>query len=227
MHRRSLPTIARWLRIVLHAHCALAIASCATIRPPPASAPGAAARSQDLYVIRRGWHVDVGLPAAALPASLHAIGEQLPGAEYLLFGFGDRRYLLTHVHGSGGELAALWPGPALILVTGLRASPAAAVGERNAIRIKVTFAQLGAAQQYLARSFSDDSEHLRAVASGPYRGSVFFAARHRYSGLFTCNTWAARLLVAAGVPIDAAGVVLAGQLWSQVLPLSAVADTRP
>ncbi len=52
-----------------------------------------------LYVARRGWHTDVGFDVSQLTAPLCSIAVKFPGAKYLFFGFGDRRYLLAkHWH---------------------------------------------------------------------------------------------------------------------------------
>lgn len=51
--------------------------------------------SSVIYVVRRGWHVDTGLAVARLGKDLAAIARQWPGATFVLFGFGDRRYLMS------------------------------------------------------------------------------------------------------------------------------------
>jgi hypothetical protein len=203
---------------------ALFIAGCATTSPPDRnSALTDLPRSEEIYVIRRGWHTDIGFDAASVAGSLHQINAQLPPSRYLQFGFGDRRYLLTHDNGSSGALEALWPGPAVILVTGLIASPQSTYERNHVIRIKVTPVQLLAAQEYLANSFASAGNQLEPVARAPNGGSVYFTARHRYSALFTCNSWAADLLAAADLPIDTTGVVIASKLWSQVRRVGASA----
>ena len=52
----------------------------------------------------------------------------------------------------------------------------------------------------------------RLLADGPYEGSVYYAARDTYYGLYTCNTWTADMLRAGDLPIPAAGVLFAGQV---------------
>lgn len=195
---------------------ALLITGCTTVPMVQKSVITGSTQSEDIYVVRRGWHTDIGFPARSLAASLEPINQQLPGSRYLLFGFGDRHYLLTHDNGSSSAAEALWPGPAVILVTGLTATPELAYGENRVIRMKITRAQSQMAQEYLAHSLARDRDTLEPVARGPYSGSVYFAALRRYSALHTCNTWAAELLAAAELPVDSTGVVTASQLWSQV-----------
>jgi hypothetical protein len=61
-----------------------------------------------------------------------------------------------------------------------------------------------------------DEATLTPYANGPYEGSLYFSAIPQYSAFHTCNTWAAEGLSAAGLPVESAGVVFAGQLWGQV-----------
>ena len=183
-------------------------------------------RSAAIYVARRGWHVDVGFAASDIGTPLGAIARQLPGARYLFFGFGDRRYLMSAHHGAPAMLTALWPGAGLILVTGLTTVPGEAFGAGHVIRLAVSQSQRMAAQQFIWRSLqvpgSESPDGIVPVfARGPYEGSVYYASRARYSALHTCNTWVAELLEALGLPVRSKGVMLAGQLWHQVRRLAA------
>ena len=44
----------------------------------------------------------------------------------------------------------------------------------------------------------------------------FLTRTDHYSAVHTCNTWAAETLRAGGLPVHAAGVIFAGQLWTQM-----------
>jgi Protein of unknown function (DUF2459) len=171
--------------------------------------------SAELLVIRRGWHVDIGLAEADLPEPLRSLSAHFPGARYLVFGFGDRRYLLGKSSKVPAMLGALWPGPGIVLVTGLTASPAEAFGATHVIRLSVTPMQLQAAAAAIWQSLSTQHGAIAPLADGPYQGSQFFSATPRYSAFYTCNTWVAELLKAADIPVHSAGVLFAGQLWSQ------------
>jgi len=171
-------------------------------------------------VIKRSWHVDIGFATADLQPPLASLRKDFPNSRYLLFGFGDRHYLLDKDRGFGGMLAALWPGAGLILVTGLDDSMQAAFGEDNVIEIPVTEAQARLAQQFVWQSLSADRGSVAPLRAGPYEGSLYYAASIGYSGWHTCNTWAAEGLRAAGLPVHSFGVAFAGQLWSQARPLN-------
>lgn len=91
---------------------------------------GTASASTQVYVIERGSHTDIALPAEALTGALAQIARDFPGARSLVFGFGDRRYVLSRDVDFGDMLAALFPGRAALLVTALKAPPAEAFGAR-------------------------------------------------------------------------------------------------
>ncbi len=175
---------------------------------------GGAAGSAIIYVARRGWHIDIGFDVAEMRAPL-----EFPGARFLFFGFGDEHYLLAKHRNGPVLLGALWPGPGMILATGLTASPGEAFGGAHVVALQVTAAQLQSAEDFVQRSFAggkDDTGRVKPYARGPYEGSWYFASKDRYSALHTCNTWAAEVLKAGGLRVRSAGVIFASQLWRQV-----------
>jgi Protein of unknown function (DUF2459) len=176
------------------------------------AAVAGSAKSTVIYVVRRGWHIDVGFAAADIQPPLNSVAGQFPGVRYLFFGFGDQHYLLAKDHNAPVSLGALWPGAGMILVTALKSSPQDAFGTVHVVALAVTEEQMRNAQAFIWRSLGG----VQPYAAGPYEGSLYFTATPRYSGLHTCNTWAAQSLAAAGLPIHSGGVLFAGQLWGQV-----------
>lgn len=212
----------------------------ALLSVPHASAaePSPVAGSAVIYVIRRGWHVDVGFDAAELQPPLKSMLTEFPGARYVIFGFGDRHYLLAKNRNAPVLLAALWPGRGMLLVTGLTSPPQDAFGADHVAALTVTADQARGAQTFIWQSL-DQRENARGedvngaadrinfVERGPYEGSLYFSAAPTYSALHTCNTWAAEALKAATLPVHSAGVVFAGQLWGQVRRLERKLSPEP
>ncbi len=201
---------------------------CGCVSIPHRSTVAAAAATRpafSIYMIRRGWHIDVALDAADMMPPLASVSRNFPAVRYLVFGFGDRHYLLAADHGFFSETAALWPGPGLILVTGLASTPAAAFGPTQVIRLESTEAQLRLLQSFIFDALADSQTSApgsplnaaaNPIAPGPYAGSWYFSAKPRYSALHTCNTWAAQALRSSGFPVHTGGIVFAWQLWWQV-----------
>ncbi len=210
---------------------AIAVEAGASAVAQPAVVPAAVgcATCVDLYVVRRGWHIDVAFASTDLEAPLDSLLADFPGARFLVFGFGDRRYLLAKHRGGGTLFAALWPGKSLILGTGLITAPDAAFGADHVRTIRVTPRQLRLAQAFVWHSLSKlpGGESVVPFADGPYAGSLYFSSDATYSALHTCNTWAAEMLANAELPVRSSGVLFAGQLWRKVRRLTAPYTLRP
>ncbi len=200
-----------------------------------ASAPTVACADTDantntVFVVRRGWHIDVGFAVDELAEPLRVIAGEFPGARYVLFGFGDRRYLMARHRGVPLLLMALFPGPGLILGTGLTVAPEVAFGRSQVIALKVPRDGALRAQALIWQTLTDAEEAvllLRDAAArgpvgipGPYQGSAFFDSRDRYSAAHTCNTWAAEVVAQAGVPVASGELVFAGQVWRRLQRIS-------
>jgi hypothetical protein len=150
-----------------------------TAQPSPSS-DVESTRTSVIYVARRGWHIDIGFSAGDLQPPLQSLTSQFPGVRYLFFGYGDQRYLLAKHHSAPVLLAALWPGRALVLATGLTSPPGEAFGSAHVFAVKVTLQQSKDAQSYIWRSLSGQgsepaSDPVAPYARGPYEGSLYFA----------------------------------------------------
>ena len=171
--------------------------------------------------MRRGWHTEIAVAAEDLPAGLAALAAERPGTRHMLFGFGQRDYLLSAERGPLVSLRALFPGEGAMLVTWLPETPEAAYGAAAVIPLGVTGAGLERLRGFLAGSFAADAAGApeRLVWSGQ-RGA-FYAAALPYSLGYTCNTWTAEALAQAGLPAQVAGVVFAGQVMAEGRRLAA------
>jgi hypothetical protein len=193
----------------------------AGLMAPAWAAPVAGLHPPQVMVVRRGWHIDVGFAVADLLPPLRFVASDLPTARFVLFGFGDMRYLMSRNHGASTLAAALWPGAGILLVTGLEGTPQQGFGVDHVVALDLGPDGARALQEWVWTSFASNESGASVYAQGPYEGSVYFLASPRYSALHTCNTWAAQALNAGGLPVHSAGVLFAGQLWSQVRRLAA------
>jgi uncharacterized protein (TIGR02117 family) len=190
---------------------ALWLSACAT--PAPSLSGLAPPAGAVVYVIDRGWHTDIGLPAAEIAGPLATLERSFPGVRFLTFGFGERRFLLSRRATLGGMLRALLPSRSALLMTALRATPEAAFGRQHVVALQVS---RGGLQRIEARVWQEleraPAGMPEVLADGPYPGSVFYAARGTYDAFATCNTWTAAVLRSGGLPMPAVGVLFAGQV---------------
>jgi len=199
--------------------CGLALSACAATGPVARPDP---ADDAVVYVIERGWHSDIGLPADEIDGPPARLKQSLPGLRVLTFGFGERAYLLANDVTIGGMLAALLPSRSALLVTALRDSPQAAFGAADVVVLHISRAGLARLRARLWQSFELSADGRPVVIrAGPYPCGVFYAGTDTYDALNTCNTWTATLLRAAGLPVPTAGVVLVGQVMGVARAIAA------
>jgi hypothetical protein len=176
-----------------------------------------------IIVARRRWHIDIGFATADLGEPLDSVAATLPGVKYLFFGFGDRHYLMAKRKNAPAMLGAVFPGPGIILVTGLKHTPAEAFGAGQVIELAVSPGQTRAIQAFIWDSLTHvTGQPITPYARGPYEGSLYFSSAVRYSAFHTCNTWAAEALRAAALPIRSGAILFAWQLWPQVEKLRGI-----
>jgi len=208
--------------IVLGWLAVAAVTGCGTVPTPP---PGSQAATA--FVIDRGWHTDIGIGVDDVRGPLITFEHTFPGVRYLVFGFGDRAYLLAQHRMLLDMVGALFPGPGAILVTALRAPPADAFGAGHVVGLQLSLAQLDRLTGFIWDDLRKDPRGLPLViADGPYPGSIFYASSATYDLSYTCNTWTADALHVAGLPIRPDGVVFASQLMRRVRSVARSSDTR-
>jgi hypothetical protein len=118
-------------------------------------------------------------------------------------------------------IAALFPGPGVILATALRTSPAEAFGADNVVTLPLACAQRAAIAAFVAQSLLRQADGTpRRLDDGPYPGSAFYATDQVYDLLHNCNRWTADALASAGLPVTAKGVVFANQVMGPVRALA-------
>jgi uncharacterized protein (TIGR02117 family) len=196
---------------------ALALAACGTVPLRDTEVAGTdAGPPVVIYVIKRSWHTDIGFDVADLHLPLASLRPMLPGASYLLFGFGDQHYFMHHSESLGTTIGAAWPGAGLVLMTGLTTTPEQAFGAAGVMRLTVSASQARRLESFVWDTLATSNNAVNALAAGPYDGSFYYASTIRYSGLHTCNTWTAEGLRAAGLPVHSFAVEFSGQVWRQV-----------
>ena len=183
---------------------------------------GLAPPHEAIYVISGGWHTEVGLPVEALGGPLRALKQDFPSARYLVFGWGARDYYMAQNFGLGDFLRATVTGPAVMLVIPLEIPPVAFFGASNVYALPAPPNGVQRLSQFLWDYLvSEENGTPRRIGTGPYPQSAFYASTGTYNLGHTCNTWTAEALRAAGLPVNATGVVFSGQVLDQLPPILA------
>jgi uncharacterized protein (TIGR02117 family) len=168
-------------------------------------------------LIAAGWHTEIALPVDAIHDPLRTVTPDFPGARYLSFGWGERNYYMARAPTVGDAMSALFPGPAVLLVTPLYQPPRESRASAQVFELGLSMAGLHRLSNYLWSAFDKSGDGTtRRLAAGPAAGSIFYAATGTYSSSYTCNTWTAEGLRVAGLPVAPAGVVYVSQLTDQL-----------
>jgi hypothetical protein len=188
----------------------LALAGCGAL--PGVDCPPALAGHDVVYMLGRGWHTQIGLPADELGGGLAAFRGIFPGAHVVMFGYGKRTFMVAPPDDVSEYVIGPAPGPAVIEAVGLRASPAEAYGKAGLVTLALPPGGAARISAFLWNDLERDAAgNPVLVAPGHYPGSLFYGARSGYNLFHTCNTWVADALHAGGLPVDGDFVVLSGQ----------------
>lgn len=176
-----------------------------------------------LWVVRTSWHTGLALSPAEAGPALTSLVPPTSRIRYLVFGWGARRFYLSHHPTSGMALAALFPSRSVMLVEPCRRKLELCLGSATHLdAVRITRTGLLRLRIYLRHSFTKGpGGETVPLRSGPTFHSEFFASGLDYDAFHTCNTWTAQALAAAGLPVTSAGVMFAYQVWSQLPRASA------
>ena len=196
--------------------CVILLAACAPLplRPPADAGP----REHTAYVVSNGWHTGIVLRRNDLGPGRVPEAADFPRAAWLEFGWGDREYYPARRTTPGMALAAaLAPSPAVMHMAARDAPPRTRPGALEVVAVRLSTAGLDRLAAGIHASFDrPPGGRAESVAPGLYRHSLFYPARGRFHLFNTCNSWTARRLYAAGVAIDPAGVLTAGDLMGRL-----------
>lgn len=171
-------------------------------------------RAYAIDVVNHGWHTGMVLPAREMRERLPQLVERFPDAPYLEFGWGDSAFYQADRVTAGLALRALlWPTDSVMHVV---AVPDAARHHFSASpqeRLCLTRRQYLALVEFVTASFSvNEGREILPLGGGLYGDSQFYRARGKYHLFNTCNTWLAKGLREAGLPITPTFMVTAGSL---------------
>ncbi len=159
--------------------------------------PGEARRT--VYLVTQGpWHTGIALRRADVPAGIWVAKDDYPDAKYIEVGWGDsdgyRKKLTPWIVTKG----LFWPTHSVLQLDGFTNSVEANFADPRATIVAVDLS---------VRGFERLCQHIACTheldeAGRPRRlGDDWYDARGKYCICWTCNTWLAKGLRAAGCPI--------------------------
>jgi len=168
--------------------------------------------------VRHAWHTGIVLRRQDIPAGVWPERDEFPGIEYLEIGWGDRDFYQAREPSSGMALrAALLSGPSVVHVAGFSGPVTRFFAGAEVLEVRLARPDFERLCAFVAGAHARDPAG-RAIPLGAslYGAGRFYAGRERYSVFATCNTWTARALRAAGLPMAPARALTAGAVMRQL-----------
>lgn len=201
--------VSTWLIMAVLGACA----SPKEWRFPPASADEETA----IYIVSHGWHAGIVITRENLGAELGFFVEFLGDSPYYEVGWGDKAFYQSEKPGSGlAAKAIIWPTDSVMHIIALPENPQNHFPQSEVIEIRLSKTAHGLLNRAIAASFvRDENGHTMTPSRGRYSYSRFFDAEGKYYATNTCNTWAARMLREAGMPMRVFMTLTAGSVMRQ------------
>lgn len=181
------------------------------------------AGEKQVYVVSHGWHTGIVIAGRDLGPELAFLDGHFDTPRWYEIGWGDKQfYQAGEVTAALALRAGMVPTDAVLHVTALPARPDSHFTRNRVIGLRVDTAGLARLTTAVADYFKYD-ENGEPITSGKglYGQSLFFDATGRFHAFNTCNTWTARMLKQAGVPIRTFMTVRAGSVMAQLAPIAA------
>jgi uncharacterized protein (TIGR02117 family) len=170
-----------------------------------------------IYIVRHDWHTGLVVKYDDIDPRLWPEKDDFPDALYLEVGWGDRDFYQAARPGLGLLLQAALQSPASVLfVIGLPTTVTRSFPYADILEIPLSRRGLQELVNFIHATYKRDPMG-RTIRLGPghnQQHSLFYLAEGDYSLFNTCNSWTARALQAAGLPIKEA--LLARGVMSQV-----------
>jgi uncharacterized protein (TIGR02117 family) len=200
----------------------LAAGGCAAAAPP-SSSPAAIA-SRPVWVIGHGWHVGLALERADVARDVWPEAHAQSERRYVEVGWGDGEfYPAPHGTVAMALRAAFRSRSSVLHVAAFDPAVPDFFAGAPVVELRVTPAGFDALCTFVADTHARDvTRRGMVVAPGLYGAGAFYQARPRYGAFANSNQWAARALLAAGVPVSPGLSVTSGSVLAQVAPLGTV-----
>jgi uncharacterized protein (TIGR02117 family) len=169
-------------------------------------------------VVSHGWHTGIAVRPADIPEGVWPEHRQLGAAEQLEVAWGDRDFYMA----PRGTLrlalrAAFWSSASVLHISAFDRPVDQVFPGQEVIQMRVSHQGLRRLAGFFQDAYArDPAGGIIVLGGGQYASSRFYAAREKYSLLRTCNTWTARALREAGLPIEPLQVVTAAGLMDEL-----------
>ena len=176
-----------------------------------------------VYVINHGWHTGIAVRREDISEAVWPEHRDFGHFEYVEVGWGNRDFYVA----PEGTLwlalkAVFWPTSSVLHVVGFDGPVERFFRDREIVEIRVSDRGLREFAAFVQDAYARDGARPIVLGPGQFANSRFYLAREKYFLLKTCNTWTARALRSAGLPVTPLAAVTAANLMDQARKLGKV-----
>lgn len=179
-------------------------------------------------MLDHGWHTAVVVRRDDVDRRIWPDVDDFPTARFVEVAWGDREFYMAPSPSPWLALkAAFGGGQSVLHVVGFDGPIAELFPGVEAVEVRLPPGGFEALTRFVAQEYERGADG-RPTRLGPglYGTSGFYAARSGYDLFNTCNTWVARALETAGLPVSPGGTVTASGVMRQVRALRGPAVAR-
>jgi uncharacterized protein (TIGR02117 family) len=171
-----------------------------------------------VFIVYDSWHAAIVLRKDDLSSTVVPELADFPDATSIEFSWGDKDYFPDPKSGLFRALkAAFWSRGSVMHVAGFKEDIGTFYPGAEIVALRLSPHAYERLIAFISQSFSRRHADGRAQASpGLYSYSRFYRSTGKFSVVNTCNTWVARALETAGVPVFPGLVISAAQLADQL-----------
>lgn len=157
-----------------------------------------------VHLVNIGWHTGIAVRGADIDPALIPEIADLPGAQWVEFGWGDAAFYQDPDPAIASYFsAAFFETPAVMHLVGMPMAPGRYFPSAEVVDVPLGAADFDGLIGFIAASFARaPGQRLAPIGPGLYRQSQFYDANGTFTLSNTCNTWVARAFAAAGLAID-------------------------
>lgn len=184
--------------------------------------------ARSVHVVSNGWHSSLVIERTAISAAVWPEQSDFADSRYLELGWGDKAaYMADRLTTRLGLRAAFGSTASALQVAGFDGPVLEQFRGLEVAVVPLEPRAFDALGRFIHASYARDRDD-RPVPLGPgySNESAFYLATGRFHVFNTCNTWVARALRSAGVPIIPALTLTATQLMQQVASFGTILQAR-
>ncbi len=169
-----------------------------------------------IYIVRHAWHAGIIFQKSAIDTM--PVLSDFPDAVYLEVGWGDADYYMNRTPGFWVTFkAAVLPTMSTLHVAGFERAVTDFFPGTDIIQLDLSKEDLTHLIAFINEAFAPDEQGRPIILeSGLYGTSYFYKGSQHYYAFKNCNTWVARALNKAGIPISPLTSLTVNQLLARV-----------